>query len=296
MIRIIIMRKLPLLILFTVLLLSGCGGKPGYVIGEEDMVSLLVDIHKGEAVAETNSGTYYNDSMKKVLKQSILIKHGVTQEQLDTSLVWYGYNIEKYAEVYDEVIKRLEAEEKDVVAEARKAGQVTMASGDSVNLWINEPVRYFSRHYGGGDMTFNFTADETFRSGDRFQWAFRMFNNIDQAHLFMGIDYKDGSTSYIYKTTNTEGWNNFVLQADSTRVPRRVYGYMSYTPRKGEIVYLDSINLVRTRLNRSSYYHIFSQKLLEGRKKNKETAKTDSVTTIDENTKKIPVAPVAPKR
>lgn len=290
------MRKFPLLILFMVLLLSGCGGTPGYVIGKDDMVSLLIDIHKGEAVAESNSGTYYNDSLKKVLKQSILIRHGVTQEQFDTSLVWYGYNIETYAEIYDEVIKRLEDEEKVVVAEAKKAGQVTMAAGDSVNLWINEPVRYFSQRYGDEDMTFNFNADGTFKSGDRFQWAFRMFNNIDQARLFIGIDYKDGSTSYVYKTTNAEGWNNFVLQSDSTRVPRRVYGYMSYKTRKGEIVYLDSINLVRTRLNRNNYYQIFSQKLLEGRKKKNEVAKKDSVTTIDENAKKIPVAPVVTKR
>lgn len=291
-----IMRKFPLFMLFMVLLLCGCGGTPDYVIGKDDMISLLVDIHKGEAVAEANSGTYYNDSLKKVLKQSILLKHGITQEQFDTSMVWYGYNIEKYAEIYDEVIKQLEEEEKVVVAEARKAGQVTMAAGDSVDLWINEPVRYFSTRYGGEDMIFNFTADETFKKGDRFQWAFRMFNNIGQARLFMGIDYKDGSTSYLYKTTDTEGWNRFVMQSDSTRVPRRVYGYMSYRPRKGEIVYLDSINLVRTRLNPSSYYQIYSQKLLEGRKRNRETVKKDSTATINETGKKIPIPPVAAAR
>ena len=50
-----------LYILPLFLVLIACNSTPGYVIGEDDMVSLLVDVHKGEAYVEMNSGSLYSD-------------------------------------------------------------------------------------------------------------------------------------------------------------------------------------------------------------------------------------------
>ena len=74
----------------------GCNSTPDYVISQEKMAQLLVDIHIGESVVDANMQEYELDSVKKALKQSIYIKHGVTSEQVDTSFIWYGENIEKY--------------------------------------------------------------------------------------------------------------------------------------------------------------------------------------------------------
>ena len=91
-----------------------CSKLPDNVLNKKDMTSLLVDIHKGESVVELQRGYFPSDSMIKMVKQSILQKHGVSQAQLDTSFVWYGNHIEDYIEIYDEVIANLEEDLKSV--------------------------------------------------------------------------------------------------------------------------------------------------------------------------------------
>ena len=115
-------RFSPLLPLLCILLLAAaCDRRPDGVLGKEDMARLLADIHKAEIVAETNTRTY-NDSLKRVLRQSVYARHGVTTEDVDSSLSWYGYNMEKYLEVYDRVIEILEKERDDA---RLKAGSVS---------------------------------------------------------------------------------------------------------------------------------------------------------------------------
>ncbi|MDE6458729.1 MAG: DUF4296 domain-containing protein, partial [Muribaculum sp.] len=87
---------LPVAYIGAALLFLSCDRTPDYVISPDDMASLLVDIHKGEGVVDLNSSAYRGDSARKVLKQSRYMRHGVTAEQVDTSLEWYGHNIEKY--------------------------------------------------------------------------------------------------------------------------------------------------------------------------------------------------------
>lgn len=262
------MRK-SFVILICLFLLYSCNDAPSYVIAEDDMVSLLVDVHKGEAVTEIDGGHYYNDSLKKMLKQSVFIKHGITQEQFDTSLVWYAHNMDKYIEVYDKVIKTLEEEDKAIVAEAKASGRATpMAAGDSVNLWTKEDIRIFSSNKGYGELTFDILADANFKKGDNYQIAFRLLNNQKELNLFLGVDYRDGSTSYITKVADAEGWTKLSLQTDSARIPRRVYGYVDRQMLNAkEVIFLDSISFVRKRLNKDNYSPYHMQKMLERKKK-----------------------------
>lgn len=41
------------------------------------------------------------------------MRHGVTREQFDTTLVWYGHHIETYMKIYDRVVERLKAENEE---------------------------------------------------------------------------------------------------------------------------------------------------------------------------------------
>ena len=84
------------------------------VLGKKEMASLLTDVHKGESLIEINHNQFSSDSMRRVMKQSVLDAHGVTQQQWDSSLSYYGRNIEQYIELYDIVIAGLEQELKNV--------------------------------------------------------------------------------------------------------------------------------------------------------------------------------------
>lgn len=108
--------KNPIWIIWLVLCLSACGSRtPDYVISEKDMEDLLVDIHKSEAVIESNYNIYNNNADKKKIREAVFLRHGVTREQFDTTLVWYGHHIETYMKIYDRVVERLKADRKSVV-------------------------------------------------------------------------------------------------------------------------------------------------------------------------------------
>ena len=64
--------KNPIWIIWLVLCLSACGSRtPDYVISEKDMEDLLVDIHKSEAVIESNYNIYNNNADKKKIREAI---------------------------------------------------------------------------------------------------------------------------------------------------------------------------------------------------------------------------------
>lgn len=252
---------------FSVLLLFvACDSKPDYVLSDEEMILLLIDIHKGEVMCEVNNADYNNDSLKRVVKQSIYMKHGVNQEQFDSLMVWYGHNIENYLKIYEEIISRLEVEEKSVIAEAARAGESIIEVGDSVNIWIGTPVYLFVPNSSNNIMSFDVASDETFEKGDRFEFSFRVFNNKKEADMFMAIDYTDGATSYISASINSEDKHSLKLQADSMRVLERIYGYLKYDATDANIVFVDSINIARERLLKKEYYKIRLQKTIDPEK------------------------------
>ena len=98
--------------LLVLVLATGCSKTPKHIIEEDAMTRILVDMYKAEAVMEQEEKTFYNDSTKKRLRQSVFMKHNVTQELYDTSLIWYAHNLDVYKTICDEVVKELEAENK----------------------------------------------------------------------------------------------------------------------------------------------------------------------------------------
>ncbi len=246
--------------------LIGCDDTPDYMLDRDEMVALLADIHKGEAMCDIKTGTYRNDSLKKELKYSVFYKHGIDQERFDTIMAWYGVHIEEYGEIYDDVIIALEDEEKRVIADAARAGKSVIEVGDSVNIWVGTTLFTFMPNSTNNLMRFDVKSDDTFEKGDRFEFSFRIFNNRIPANMFMAIDYTDGATSYISKTIDTEDKHSIKLQADTSRVLERVYGYLKYDVRGDNIVFVDSINVARERFKKNQYYRMRLQEMIDTEK------------------------------
>ena len=68
------------------------------------MASLVADIHEADAIVTIERESYRTDSQKTALRDAVFARHGITEEQFDTSLVWYGHNLDIYSEVYEEAI------------------------------------------------------------------------------------------------------------------------------------------------------------------------------------------------
>lgn len=262
-------RHIPLAMLALSMITMSCDKTPDYVIKPDDMVDLLADIHKGESVIELNRSKYPGDSMRKVMKQSILLRHGVTQEQFDTSLVWYGHNIEKYIEVYDKVIEELEGEIKlaDVSSDGTRVQMAVV--GDSVDAWGDVRHRQFAFGEPSDIMKFNMRRDENWEKGDVYTWRFYVRKRISPMTWTLAADYNDGSTDYVYGFVSSEGWNEVTFVTDTAKVTSNLYGTIMLQPEPFESAYVDSITLVRTRHKPGEYYRSNVKTSYNGRKPNK---------------------------
>ncbi len=248
-----------ILILTTVIfiaMLTGCSSRPDNVISRSKMVDLMTDIHKGEAYVEANHQKFRTDSTKMILRQSILLKHGVTAEQFDSSLMWYGSQTEDLAELYGEVIQRLETDMNSIDI----SHVSTSFAGDSVNAWTESPFYVMNGNSPSHLLKFLLTSDENWLSGDSYTLQFKTLNQHDDATMALFMDYDDGSTEMISADFNHDGWQRLTIVADSMRNPVNVYGFSSFNIRPEETLYVDSVSLVRKRLSKEQYRYRFRQR------------------------------------
>ena len=245
--------------IFVALAMAACHGVPSDVIQPEEMAQLMADIHTGEAVVDMNRRDYETDSAKQAFKQSVYAAHGVTADQVDSSMVWYGRNITKYIDVYDRTIEILEHRLNEMGN--RVAAEAAMsASGDSVDVWPYARYLAISPLSPTNIITFGFGADENWQPGDVYTWRAKFFNNGSDSEWKIAAAYDDGAVETIYTTNAGDGWREITLRSDSTRSMVRIAGYLLADLPGNGTLRLDSIALVRKRLNPARYTERYRQR------------------------------------
>lgn len=233
----------------TVSILSACSPTPSGVLDPEDMARLLADMEIAESVVETAPSEWRGDSMKMVLRQSVYLRHGVTSEEVDSSLAWYGRNIEKFPEVYDRVIDILD----NRMAEARNIGTVPATAeniisedGDSVDVWIGERSWRFAPSGRPADIiTFAFNRDRNFELGDAYTMRFKIVGGAARIQAALVGEYTSGMKDYTVLDRRGQGWYHITLPLDSSTTVSRIYGSVGVAPQSCQSVFVDSISLVR---------------------------------------------------
>lgn len=248
-------RRIVLAALVAGTLLS-CSNRPKGVLSDKEAASLLADLHIADTYVNIEmSGASFdpkeNDSIHKVFRQSIMAAHGVTEAQLDTTLGWYGHNLDKYEDMYELVLKNIEEKQKNIneLASGKQAVQ---------SLW---PYGNTQRVQGSKDketiVPYELNSIEIPKGG-RLQWDAKTINSKSPVEFFMAVEYTDGSTGYLQRNIMGDGKQTIALQTDSSLKAKRLYGYMRV--RQDVPLFLDSISLRVLPLNTTSYYEIHSVK------------------------------------
>lgn len=263
------------------ILAASCNKIPSYVLQPDDMASLMADIHVGESVMDLNRSQYPDDSTKMMMKQSVLVRHGVSQQDLDTSMEWYSHHLSYYMDVYDKTIEILERR----IAETgnRIAAENISVAGDSVDVWSSAMMLAVNRLSPSQYITFSLQSDENWELGDSYTWRAKFVNSSEPSVWGIMADYADGTTEYITADVSGDGWREIKFVADSTKEARRVYGYINIESRPGTTLWADSIMLIRNRVDREQYRHRYQQNKLVPKNPIKETELEQSATG-DEDT------------
>ena len=247
------MKKLVYLII-ALFVLAACSHDPDYVIGEKDMVDLLVDVHKAEAVIESNYNQYSSKADKKKLREAVFLKHGITQEQFDTNLVWYGHHIEDYMKIYEQVVERHKAENEEARTLLAEDNSQTMSQpGDSVDVWKQRRAHVFDTRQASNLLTFAIAPDENFRTRDYFELRFKVLllpKLSVKPQVYLAARHINHDIVYNQLDIDREGWHSLPLQTDSAMALSRINGYivlpMQTVP---GTMYVDSLTLIRRHYN-----------------------------------------------
>lgn len=113
-----------LLIVVCLTALTSC--RPRGVLSSAKMQDVLYDLHRTEAILQLAGYNYGHDEAAAKYYYEVFRKHGITQAQFDSSLVWYTDNPELFNKIYPKLVARYDAE-----IEAEKA---LYASADSASL------------------------------------------------------------------------------------------------------------------------------------------------------------------
>jgi hypothetical protein len=161
------------------------------------MEDVLVDYHLALAIAEVQVGDL--QSNRYILTQAALRKHGVTEEELDSSMLYWCRNSEKFVKICDRVSERLNymAESQGVERQERNPYSYLATEGDTANVWNLREGVVVVPNIVDNIYSFTIEADTTYHPGDNFMWAFTtQFLNSDhynEAYALLSIHYDNDS-------------------------------------------------------------------------------------------------------
>lgn len=242
-------RKLNSLAAGVLLVAAGaCSKVPDGVIPPDRMAEFLADFHTGEAVVDMNRQEFFNDSLRQLYKQSVFEKYGVTPEEVDSSFSYYGRHLGQYMEVYDRTIEILER--RIIETGNRIAADAALSiAGDSVDVWPGARFLIFNELMPSRYAAFSFTSDENWERGDTYTWRAKFFNNTENLTMTLAAEYTDGTVEVVTRSFSADGWNEVVLNTDSTLTASRVFGFVEGKSRPGTSLTTDSIEMIRKRVN-----------------------------------------------
>jgi hypothetical protein len=234
--------------LLTMAMLIACSKVPRDVLSERKMKDVLIDMLLAENIMSENYKAYIDSTSKAALYQSVFRKHNITQAVYDSSLVWYGKNLDVLIEVYD--LATYEVNERIRDLGDVQASAAPSAGRDSVDVW---PRRNYMTLQPGAlfnGTVFSIRPEGPYPSGSSFVLGLRVWGLTDKMRhtpaIRIAAELTD-TTLVVNETLRTEGYHALTLKTPATKAVRRIYGYIRMDNAETGYykIYIDSLSLVR---------------------------------------------------
>ena len=219
-------------VIFTVVGLFSCSHRPSNALNEKEMVNLMADMEITESYI--NSQGSLSAKEREEMGKRILAAHGVSEEALDTTLAWYGRNMDEYSELFEKV-------DKEIMKRRKKFTEI-----ENQNLKVSDDLWTFGEHLTisplSGSDAFSFSIlHPEIEKGDIIKLSFFLPNSTNLKNT-IGVEYQDG---YGEALVNNSSKNKVEidLQTDSSKVVSRIFATIHVKDLKALPLYLDSISI-----------------------------------------------------
>ena len=202
-------------VLFFLLTIVSCKpGVPREYLQPDELTDILYDYHLADGIVSTVQSddtialrTYY---------ASILRKHGVSQADFDSTLVYYTRHTQLLDDVYKTLADRIDAES---VSEGGSSGSdVVLTSADTTNVWRESRSFVLTPYTSVNSRNFEIKADTSFHKGDKFvldfDAQFIYQDGMRDASMVLAVTYENDSVEF--STNSVMSSTHYHLQIDNT--------------------------------------------------------------------------------
>lgn len=233
--------------------LTGCNNRPEGVMSKSEMIDFLTDLHKLDGTLSTKGIGSAQDRENIYYYNALLKKHGVTQANFDSSLVWYSKNPKNFGKIYSQVIENLTDFEKDVRKGKYNPVDSALLRHLQENIWRDQTSYTFTKDSTRNQVEFSI-QNSPLQWQDKYTLSFTQRispkdSSISQ-HVVLRINYVGGVSDSVYAST----YNDSILRRYTlTLVARKQKRIESVTGKllgskryQGQMeAKIDSIKLIR---------------------------------------------------
>ncbi|MBR3442979.1 MAG: DUF4296 domain-containing protein [Bacteroidaceae bacterium] len=231
------MRNTPLLIVCLILAFSilSCEQRPEGILSKGEMEDVLYDYHLAQAMADWVPG-HEGESNQPYL-DAVFRKHGITQAEFDSSLVWYNAHASDLKDIYESLKDRFTFESQKLQIEAgdKEMATLIVEGGDTTNLW-NGPRLIVLRNNPLLNLEkFSVSSDTLFQPGDDFKLSADVLMMAEErygrnAQLVAAISILTADGKTYGDSRSIESTGNFTINIDvpAHQTPRQINCYFQY--------------------------------------------------------------------
>lgn len=277
-----------IVILMFIGILSGCKQSSDRRLTKSEMEDVLYDYHLAQYM--TSSLPYDQRFKAFTYIQSVFKKHGITEAQFDSSLVYYNRHTDDIKYIYDRVQKRLEAHDADL---RLLSGNNDMRAnftlgGDTADIWSGPKMLVLRSNSFLNKEAFTINADTSFYINDYFKLVvdfdfIREDQNNTQNSLTacLAIHFMDGKSISNVKSSSFQSHFELTLEPHDRKEIKSISGFFMFQNQQRNtrtLGIIRNISLYRFHTTKESQV-IFAQSTGTDSLK-VDSATFDSVTTI----------------
>jgi hypothetical protein len=247
-------RILPLLALIMLFLIA-CDDRPKDVLSRGQMEDVLYDYHIMQGIIDELPSEEREDKAQDYIN-AVFEKHGITEAQFDSSIVYYNRHAKDLHKIYTNLKKRYTEinDEIQLVNGNNDMMAIFSTGGDTTNLWNSSKLLILRNKTLLNKESFTIHADTSFQRQDQFILTIspvfikegRDEYGLD-LHVGLSVLYTNGKHIGTTRVINGHGIQQLTLQTSKDEDIKSVTGFFYYKGRENSrnLCLIDNISLIR---------------------------------------------------
>ena len=248
------MKKILPFLLLLITFIS-CDDRPKDVLSKTKLEAVLYDYHIAQGLIDQLP---YDQRIEKSQDyiNAVLQKHGITQAQLDTTILYYNRHPKDLHKIYSNLKERYTAtnQELQLINGNNSFTAIFAEGGDTTNLWQGSKLIVLRNIPNLNIESFSIPTDTNFHRNDQFILSFtpiifRSSPDDRDINLCAGISIMYADGKHIGKTMQitSNAQQQFSIKAEDDQDIKQLTGFFYYQskPDTRNLCLIDNIQLVR---------------------------------------------------